>query len=69
MSAYAFDWFISLFTFCLAGPWIFYDGYNLIKLRKADGADPIVGDKRFGYVVGMLIGIIGVIGVTKHHLG
>ncbi len=69
VSATTFDWFLCVLTFGLAGPWVFYDAYNLIRLRHADGKDPIVRDKRFGYVIGMLIGLIGVIGVVKHHLG
>jgi hypothetical protein len=69
MSATAFDWAVSAITFALAGPWIFYDGWNLVRLRKADSSDLVVRDKRFGYVIGMMIGVIGVIGVAKHHLG
>jgi hypothetical protein len=69
MSPNAFDWFVSIITLALAGPWIVYDGFNMIRLRRADSSDPVVRDKRFGYVIGILIGLIGVIGVTKHHLG
>jgi hypothetical protein len=69
MSATTFDWFMSFVTFALAGPWVIYDARNLLRLRRADASDRIVGDKRFGYVIGMLIGLIGVIGVVKHHLG
>ena len=69
MSDVTFDWFVSLITLALAVPWIFYDGFNLLRLRRANRADPVVRDKRFGYVIGILIGVIGVIGVTKHHLG
>ena len=69
MSPTTFDWFVSIITLALAGPWLVYDAFNMVKLRNADGSDPVVHDKRFGYVIGMLIGIIGVIGVAKHHLG
>ena len=69
MSPTAFDWLVSIITLALAVPWIFYDAFNMVRLRRADSADPVVGDKRFGYVIGILIGVIGVIGVAKHHLG
>jgi hypothetical protein len=69
VSQHAFVWVLTVLTFGLAGPWVVYDAFNLWRLRRADRADPIVGDKRFGYVIGMFVGLIGVIGVLKFHLG
>ncbi len=69
LSASAFDWVLSAMTGIVAAVWFVYDAINITRLRKADGADPIVRDKRFGYVMGILIGLVGVIGVAYHHLG
>lgn len=64
----AFVWFMSLFTGLIAGTWLVYDGLKLWWLRNADGSDPTVHDKRFGYSIGMMVGLIGVLGVLKYHL-
>ncbi len=64
----AFVWFLSLFTGVVAGTWFLYDAIKLFWLRKADGRDPVVHDKRFGYGIGVVIGAIGVLGVLKYHL-
>lgn len=58
----AFKWFLTLFTGIIAGVWFVWDAVKLIRLRTADGADPVVRDKRFGYAVGVVIGAIGVTG-------
>jgi len=63
-----FVWFMSLFTGLVAGTWFIYDALKLYWLRGADGRDPTVHDKRFGYSMGVLIGAIGVLGVLKYHL-
>ncbi len=63
-----FRWILTGLTGGLAGTWLVYDAINLIRTRHADRRDPIVRDKHFGYVMGMVIGVIGVAGVLKHHL-
>jgi len=63
-----FVWFMTLFTGVVAGTWLVYDGLKLYWLRNADKNDPTVHDKRFGYSIGMLVGLIGVLGVLKYHL-
>lgn len=67
LSAEAFKWAITLITGVVAAGWFFYDLYNLSKLKTADPDDPIVRDKRFGYYIGMLIGVFGVIGCLRFH--
>ena len=56
---------LSLLTGVVAAMWVFYDGFNLLRLRNADKRDPIVRDKMFGYFVGMVIGILGVVGTLR----
>ncbi len=62
MSPTVFAWFLTALTGGLAGTWLVYDTISLIRTRKADRSDPIVRDKHFGYVVGITIGVIGVLG-------
>ena len=67
MSDDAFRWFVTILTGGLAGTWLVYDTINLLRSRRADGSDPLVRDKRFGYVMGMLIGVVGIIGCLRFH--
>jgi len=67
MSDEAFRWFVTILTGGLAGTWLVYDTLNLVRSRRADGRDPLVRDKRFGYVMGMLIGLVGIIGCLRFH--
>lgn len=62
-----FKWILTIATGGLAGTWFFYDGIKLIRLRNSDGKDPTIRDKRFGYVMGMMIGAIGVWGCLRFH--
>ena len=64
MSPLAFKWFLTLVTGLVAGTWFVWDFIKLVRLR---GNDPITGDKRFGYAMGMVIGAIGVIGCLLFH--
>ena len=67
MSPNAFKWFLTILTGGLAGTWFFYDSFNLIRTRNLDRSDAIVRDKHFGYVIGILIGIVGVVGCLRFH--
>ncbi len=62
-----FKWTITLITGIVAGIWLVYDALKLFWLRKQDGDDPVIHDKRFGYVCGVIIGIIGVSGCLRFH--
>ena len=62
MSPSAFKWFITFLTGGLASAWFIYDSINLIRTRNADRSDPVVRDKHFGYVIGILTGLVGVLG-------
>jgi hypothetical protein len=67
VSAQAFDWFCTGATASLAGAWVLYDLRNLAKALRADRADPLVRDRLFGYVIGVIIGGVGVAGVIQHY--
>ena len=67
MSPIAFKWFLTILTGGLAGSWFIYDTFNLIRSRNADKRDPIVRDKIFGYIMGIVIGIVGVLGCLRFH--
>jgi hypothetical protein len=62
MSPAAFKVFVTFLTGGLAGTWVIYDVINLIRTRKLDRGDAVVRDKHFGYVMGIVIGAVGVIG-------
>jgi len=68
VSPTAFEWFISVMTGGVAAVWVFFDARNMVKLRRADVNDPKVRDRRFGYAMGVVIGLVGVVGVMYHHL-
>jgi hypothetical protein len=67
MSPTAFKWFLTILTGGLAGVWFIYDSINLIRTRNLDRNDAVVRDRHFGYVMGIIIGIVGVIGCLKFH--
>lgn len=67
MSPTAFKWFITIITGGLAGAWFVYDSINLIRSRNLDRGDAVVRDRHFGYVMGILIGIAGVVGCLRFH--
>ncbi len=67
MDATTFKWFLTILTGGLAGLWVIYDSFNLLRSRNADRSDPVMRDKHFGYVMGIAIGVIGVLGCLKFH--
>jgi hypothetical protein len=67
MSPEAFKWFMTFLTGGLAGTWMLYDARNLIVTRKQDRSDPVVRDKHFGFLIGTIIGIVGVLGCLRFH--
>lgn len=56
---------LSLLTGGLAGAWLIHDLLFLARLRRADPRDPHVADQRFGYAMGIVIGIIGLVGTLR----
>ena len=56
---------VSAITGGLAAVWVIHDLVLIARLRGADRRDPLVADKRFGYAMGIVIGMIGVIGTLR----
>ena len=67
ISDHAFHWFLMVATGGFAGVWFIHDAVSLWRSRDASRRDPIVRDRQFGYVMGMVIGALGVIGVLRFH--
>jgi hypothetical protein len=67
VSQSAFETFVTAVTGGVAGAWFVYDAINLFRIRRADGRDPLIRDRRFGYAMGMVIGFIGVVGCLRFH--
>lgn len=68
VSQSTFEWIVTAITGGVAGAWLVYDAINLARLKtKGAKDDPVTGDKRFGYVMGMVIGAAGVWGCLRFH--
>jgi FtsH-binding integral membrane protein len=61
-------WFVTIGTMTLSVAWLVYDTRNLLRLRGADRKNPLVRDKLFGYVIGIVTAIVGIVGVLRYHL-
>ena len=61
----AFHVLLSLITGVVAGGWTIHDLVLLARLRGGDRRDPLVADQWFGYVMGIVIGLIGVVGTLR----
>jgi hypothetical protein len=61
----AFGWIVTALTGGLAGTWVVHDLLFLARLRGKDRRDPLVRDQAFGYVMGIVIGVIGVWGCMR----
>ena len=61
-----FRWILTVLT--TAGAlWALYDIVKMRNLRGKDPTDPKVGDERFGYVIGILIGVFALGGMLRYH--
>ncbi len=56
---------LSLFTGVVGGLWVIHDALFIARLRRADRRDPLVADQWFGYLMGIVIGLIGVVGTLR----
>jgi hypothetical protein len=62
-----FEWYLTLMVGIVAAAWFVYDLINLWRTRNLDRSDSAVRDKHFGYVMGLVIGVIGVAGALRFH--
>jgi hypothetical protein len=56
---------ISLIVGGAGGLWVIHDVLFLARLRGADRGDPLIADQRFGYAMGIIVGMIGVVGTLR----
>ncbi|HEY0190986.1 MAG TPA: hypothetical protein VGC42_07660 [Kofleriaceae bacterium] len=57
-----FNWILTASVGVVSAIWVAHDILFFARLRNADGQDPLIRDQRFGYAVGVVIGVIGVVG-------
>jgi hypothetical protein len=65
VSTTTFKWFLILITGVVSALWLIYDVINLIRSRNLDRSVGVNRDKQFGYVMGIVIAAVGVIGTLK----
>ncbi|TMQ25754.1 MAG: hypothetical protein E6J90_05380 [Deltaproteobacteria bacterium] len=65
LSATVFRALLSLVTGGVAAVWLVHDLVLITRLRGADRRDPRIADRRFGYVIGIVIGVIGIVGTLR----
>lgn len=61
-----FRWILTILI--LAGSlWALFDVVKLARTRGKNARDPLVGDERFGYLIGIAIGLFGISGILRYH--
>jgi hypothetical protein len=60
-----FKLLLSLITGVVAAAWLIHDLVLIARLRGADRRDPAIADRRFGYAMGIIIGVIGIVGTLR----
>jgi hypothetical protein len=58
---------LSAITGGVAAVWVVHDLILIARLRGKDRRDPLVADKLFGYSMGIVIGMIGIIGTLRYN--
>lgn len=66
LSARTFDIVITVLV-SLGVFWVLLDTVLLARMRGKDMTDPVNRDKRFGYSIGILIGVFVTFGILRHH--
>jgi hypothetical protein len=67
MTPTQFGWFTTVFVGVMSFGWFAVDVRNLIVTRNLDRRDPLVRDRRFAYVMGVIMTTIGIIGTLRFH--
>jgi len=66
LSPSTFGWILTILI--VAGSsWALYDVVKLSRTRGKDTSDPVVRDERFGYWIGIAIGLFGISGILRYH--
>lgn len=65
MTDLQFKWFLTLLTGGVSAIWFLADARKLVRLRNAVST-PTVRDQRFGYIMGLVIATIGIVGSAKY---
>jgi len=60
-----FRWFLTLAVGVVAGIWFILDARALVR-TFGQPTTPHLSDRRFGYMMGILIGAVGVIGTLRY---
>lgn len=66
VDATTFKWFLIIITGGVSALWLIYDVINLIRSRNLDRSVGANRDKHFGYVMGIIIAAVGVIGALRY---
>jgi hypothetical protein len=66
-SDFTFRLLLSLIAGGAGALWAIHDIVFLARLGGANHRDPLVADQRFGYAVGIIIGMIGVVGTLRYN--
>jgi hypothetical protein len=66
VTATTFQWILTFLTGSLAGVWLVHDAILLARSRTISKT-PLESDVKFGYVVGIVIGAIGLWGCLRYH--
>jgi hypothetical protein len=66
ISPTAFKWVLTVLT-ALGTIWVSLDWIYMARLRGKDMKDPVNRDKRFGYAIGMAIGVFTTTGILRFH--
>lgn len=65
LSDTGFRIFLSLLTAGVGVVWTLNELRLMNRLRGKDRRDPRVGDQWFGYTIGIVIGVIGIVGTLR----
>ena len=59
---------VTMLVGAVAASWVIVDVIRLRRALRDDRRDPLVRDRIFGSVIGIVIGLFGVVGTVRYHL-
>jgi hypothetical protein len=66
LSPEAFRWVLTILIVA-AALWALFDVVKLARTRGKATGDPLVRDERFGYGIGIVIGLFALSGILRYH--